>query len=390
MTRTTILLLSVSAGTGHTRAAEALRAQAGGAGDVEVIHLDLLNFVSPLLRLVYADLYCTLTKVMPTVWRALYHLTDNAQPGGLGHRMRRWAERANSRQLLYEIEQLAPDLIVCTHFLPAELLSHLLASGAVRCPVWVQVTDFDLHRMWVHEHMAGYFAPNDEVAFRMRGYGIAADAIHVTGIPIMPAFSIPAQRDKLARELGLQPEVSTIILMGAGNGFGNVAELARHILCTWDHVQLIVLGGRDQQTLAELHALAASHPGRLKPIGYTKEIERLMACADMIVTKPGGLITSESLAMGLPMILIAPIPGQEEHNANYLLEQGVALQASNLATLTYRIGNLLAHPEKLAGMRNRALPLGRPGAAGQVLDTVFTHLEKQQCRLHIQSSSSLL
>ncbi|MES3025314.1 MAG: glycosyltransferase [Pseudomonadota bacterium] len=376
MTRTTILLLSVSAGTGHTRAAEALLAQAGSASDVEAIHLDVLKFVSPLLRLVYADLYPILVKAMPAIWRALYRLTDKAQSGGLGHRMRRWAERANSRKLLHEIDQLAPDLIVCTHFLPAELLSHLLASGAVRCPVWVQVTDFDLHRMWVHAHMAGYFAPNDEVAFRMRGYGIGADAVHVTGIPIMPAFSVPTQREELTRELGLLPEVPTIILMNAGTGFGSVAELARHILGTWERVQLIVLAGRDQQLLAELHTLAASQAGRLAPIGYTKEIERLMACADMIVTKPGGLITSESLAMGLPMILIAPIPGQEEHNANYLLEQGVALQASDLATLTYRIGYLLAHPGKLADMRLRALALGRPGAAGRVLDTVFNHLGK--------------
>jgi processive 1,2-diacylglycerol beta-glucosyltransferase len=109
----------------------------------------------------------------------------------------------NARELLKEIVEFNPDSIICPHFLPAEILSRLLKKEVLNCPVWVQVTDFDLHRMWVHDGMAGYFAANDEVAFRMQAQGIAAEKISVTGIPIMPSFAAVASREECAAEFGL-------------------------------------------------------------------------------------------------------------------------------------------------------------------------------------------
>jgi processive 1,2-diacylglycerol beta-glucosyltransferase len=372
MARKKILMLSVSAGSGHTRAAEALRARASGAHlDVGAIHLDVLQFVTPLLRALYAHCYMFLITRMPALWSYLYRITDTARPHGLGHTVRRWAERLNSGRLLVEIANYAPDVIICTHFLPAEILSRRIAAGKLHCPVWVQVTDFDLHRMWVHEHMAGYFAANEEVAFRMLGHGIAGAAIHVTGIPIMPAFSQQLARRACARELGIDPQATTVLLMGGGAGLGSVPAVVQHLLGLPERFQIIALAGKDGAALAALQELAARHPGRLLPQGYTDRIERLMACADLVVTKPGGLTTAESLAKGLPMIVIAPIPGQEERNANFLIEQGVALQAFDLATLEYRLRYLLAHPAKLDDMRARAKALGCPDAAGRVLDKVF-------------------
>ncbi|MDL2357936.1 MAG: glycosyltransferase [Pseudomonadota bacterium] len=377
MTRTNILVLSVAAGTGHTRAAEALRSFASGSDDVAAVHLDMLQFVTPLLRRLYTDCYMFLVRQAPAAWGYLYRATDQAAPAGPVHRLRRWAERINSRGLLREIAQRRPDLIICTHFLPAEILSQLVASGAIDCPVWVQVTDFDLHRMWVHEHMAGYFAANEEVAFRLRALGIAADAIHVTGIPIMPAFSQPLERAACARELGIAPLATTVLLMGGGSGFGSVAAVAERLLAMPEHCQIIAMAGRDSAALAALRALAARYPGRLAPQGYTDRIERLMACADLVVTKPGGLTTAESLAMGLPMIVIAPIQGQEERNANFLLEQGVAFKAVDLASLEFRLRHLLAHPAKLDAMRVQAWTLGRPEAACRVLRTVLSPQESR-------------
>jgi processive 1,2-diacylglycerol beta-glucosyltransferase len=368
MTHPRILVLSVSAGTGHTRAAEALRSCASGEQfGMEAVHLDTLQFVTPLLRFVYTDAYMFMVRHVPALWRHLYRTTNIARLDGLGHTLRRWAERVNSRSMLKEITRQQPDLIICTHFLPAELLSRLLAAGEVKCPVWVQVTDFDLHRMWVHEDIAGYFAPNDEVAFRMREQGIAAERIFVTGIPIMPAFSAPLDRAACARELDMPPAVTTLLLLGGGAGFGSVSAIAERLLKHAENFQIIALAGKDLAMLAALNQLAIRYPGRLVAKGYTGKIERLMACADLVVTKPGGLTTAESLAMGLPMIVIAPIPGQEEHNANFLLEQGVAFKAFDLATLEYRVSYLLTHPSKLAAMRSKASTLARPDAARRAL-----------------------
>lgn len=370
MGQTKILLVSASAGNGHTRAAEALRMHACGAG-VVVTHIDILKFASPLLRTVYTRLYAGLVKHAPALWSHVYRSTHHAKRDGAGHALRRWAERINSTRFLREVAKIAPDLIVCTHFLSADILSQLIARGGLRCPVWVQVTDFDLHRIWVHEHMAGYFVANEEVAFRLREHGVAADRIHVTGIPIMPAFSEHHDRDACGRELGLAPHRMTILLMGGGAGFGTVTDIAGRLLRAGGDVQIIALAGRDKSVLAALTDLASRYPGRLAPLAHTDKIERLMACSDLVVTKPGGLTTSESLAIGLPMVVIAPIPGQEEHNANFLLERGAAMKAFDLLTLEYRVRYLLAHPVKLAEMRANAQALGRPAAASRVLATAL-------------------
>lgn len=370
-----ILLLSVSAGAGHVRAAEAIRSHAGiHETHVETLHLDVMDYVNAGFRALYTDLYIALVTRYPALWGQLYRITDEARPDSLAQRLRRGIERWNTRGLIKAIAAFQPDAIVCTHFLPAEILAHLTRTAGFSCPVWVQVTDFDLHRMWVHEGIAGYFAANEEVGYRMRAYGIAPHAIHVTGIPIMPAFSSRPEREECARELGIDARRATLLLMGGGAGLGSLDEVANRLLALEPGLQLIALAGKNQRALAALQGLAARYPTRLVPHGFTDRIERLMACADFVVTKPGGLTTSECLAMGLPMIVNSPIPGQEERNADFLLEQGAALKASDPATLEYRVRHLLQNPGKLADMRAKAQALGRPAAARSVVGTVLSSL----------------
>ncbi len=366
-----ILLLSVSAGAGHMRAAEALRTYTEGLDDVTATHLDVMDFVSAGFRKLYTDSYLSLVERLPAVWGYLYHATNEAAPDSRMQRLRRAVERLSTRPLRQEIRARRPDAIICTHFLPAEILSRMIRKLDLDCPVWVQVTDFDLHGMWVHSGMRGYFAANDEVAFRMAAHGIAPESIHITGIPIMPAFGTQPGRTECAAEYGLDPQRTTILLMGGGAGLGSLDKVAEQLLTIPGEFQLIVLAGRNAEALTSLQQLATRYPGRLFPQGFTNKVERLMACADLVVTKPGGLSTSECLAMGLPMILNAPIPGQEERNADYLLEQGAALKACDAVTLEYRIRLLLAEPERLATMRLRARALGKADAAARVMQVVL-------------------
>lgn len=364
-----ILLLSVSAGAGHTRAAEAIRAHAGDG--VQATHLDVMDYVSTGFRKLYTDFYIALVNRMPALWGYLYQATHDAPAHSSMQRLRRGVERLNTRALLKEIAAFQPDAIVCTHFLPAELLSRAIGKGELDCPVWVQVTDFDLHRLWIQENMAGYFAANEEVAFRMRACGIPAERVHQTGIPIMPAFGQPLSRAACAAQFGLDPARPTLLMMGGGAGLGSLETVAERLLALQGDFQLIVLAGKNAQALAALQQLALRHPGRLLAQGYTNQVERLMACADLVITKPGGLTTSECLALGLPMIVNSPIPGQEERNADFLLEQGVALKAFDAVTLEYRVQLLLREPARLADMAARARALGRPNAARAVLARVM-------------------
>lgn len=372
MPKKKILLLSVSAGAGHVRAAEALRAYAAlPEFDVEAQHWDVMNFVTATFRKVYTDFYIKLVNKAPTLWGYLYQMTNEAESDSTLEKMRRGLERLNTKPLLKAISDFQPDAIICTHFMPAELLSRLLRKRILSCPVWVQVTDFDLHRLWVQENMAGYFAANDEVAYRMQDQGIAGSAIMVSGIPIMPAFAQALDRVACAQTFGLDPQRKTILLMGGGAGLGSLNAIAKRLLALVDDFQLIVLAGKNATALAALQQLAQRYPKRLLAQGFTDQVEHLMACTDFAITKPGGLTTSECLAMGLPMIVNAPIPGQEERNADFLLEQGVALKAFDCVTLEYRVRYLLGHPAKLADMRAKAYALGQPDAARQALTRVL-------------------
>jgi processive 1,2-diacylglycerol beta-glucosyltransferase len=301
----------------------------------------------------------------------LYRIMDRTPPNAPVARLRRAIERLNTRDLRRAIARFAPDAVVCTHFLPAELLMRERSRGRLDCPVHVVVTDFDLHGMWVVPDMAGWFAASDEVAFRMHARGLDAARIHVTGIPIMPAFAQPLDRGACAAEFGLDPQRRAILLMGGGAGLGGLDEVAARLLRLDADFQLVALAGRNARTLARLQTLAGEHPGRLVAQGFTDRVERLMHACDLVITKPGGLTTSECLALGRPMIVHAPIPGQEERNCDYLLEQGAAVKAVDTIALDWRVRKLLADPPRLAGLAERARTLGRPHAARDVLAHVM-------------------
>ncbi|NID15212.1 MGDG synthase family glycosyltransferase [Luteibacter yeojuensis] len=375
-----ILLLSVSAGAGHVRAAQALEAAvatlAEDGREVEARHLDVMDYVPSSFRRIYADFYLRLITRHPQLWGMLYRITDDARPEALTQRMRRTVERLNTRRLRAAIAQFAPDAIVCTHFLPAEMLARQIRKGRIDVPVWLQVTDFDLHRMWIIPEMTGYLAASPEIAQRMRAVGLPAERVHATGIPVMPAFAGPHDRRELSAEFGFDPEKPVYLVMGGGAGVGGLAELAEALLSAAEGFQLVVLAGRNAAALERLRALASSrYPGRLFPQGYTQHVDRLMACCDLAITKPGGLTTSECLAMGLPMIVNAPIPGQEERNADYLLEHGAAWKAIDAVSLAWRIGQIQAQPARLAAMAANARAIGRPHAAREVVATVLDQLD---------------
>ncbi|MGH7143200.1 MAG: MGDG synthase family glycosyltransferase, partial [Planctomycetota bacterium] len=335
------------------------------------IHVDLMTWVPKLFKRYYADSYIKIVEKHPTLWGYLYKTTDEQKPDSRAYKLREAFERLNTRKFESKLAALKPDAVLTTHFLPAQLLARMIARKHLDRPVWVQVTDYDIHQLWIHEHMTGYFAGNREVAFRMAARGIDPKIIHVTGIPIVPAFSAKLSREVCAREIGLDPKKTTGLIMAGGAGLGGMEALVERLVRVPGDFQLIALAGRNEKMLKSLQQLARQFPGKLFPHGFTTTIERLMVASDFAVTKPGGLSTSECLAMHLPMILTSPIPGQEERNADFLLESGAALKANDAAGLEFRVRELLADPARLAHLRERARAIARPNAARDVLDIVF-------------------
>ena len=367
-----IAIFSVSAGAGHVRAAQALEKQAAAMGaGVTAIHLDLMEIVPGLFKKLYADSYLDIVEHHPTLWGYLYQKADREKADSMLNKLRRAIQRINTRQFGEKLAELAPDIVICTHFLPAELLSRLIEKREFDRPVYVQVTDFDIHAMWVHPHMTGYFTAGPEIAARLADRGIPADRIRVTGIPISPVFAESRSRETCAAEYGLDPKRFTLLMMSGGAGLGGIEPLVERLAGIPGDFQILALAGKNAELLEKLQTLAGKFPGKLFPQGFTTTIERMMTASDLAITKPGGLTTSECLAVGLPMIVVSPIPGQEERNADYLLENGAALKAYDGPGLEYRLRMLLSEPERLAGMRRRALEIARPRAAADVLASVL-------------------
>jgi processive 1,2-diacylglycerol beta-glucosyltransferase len=363
-----LLILSVSAGAGHVRAADAIVAAARAATPaIEALHIDLLSLVPRDFKKLYAEQYIKLVEKLPQLWSYLYSKSDRPTRDSLVGRLKRAAEKINTRRLTAEIEKFAPDAILCTHFLPAELLSRQKARGKPLPPLWVQVTDFDVHALWVHEHVDHYCVASDEVAFRLADRGVPRGNIHVTGIPVMPQFMEPLGRATCARELGLTPDRFTVLMMAGGAGVGGLDELAARLLNLPHELQLVALAGRNADLLKRLQVLAKKHPGKLFPLGFTTTVERVMTAVDLVVTKPGGLSVSECLAQRKPMLLVSPIPGQEERNADYLLEAGAAIKAVDGATLEFKLSRLLESPARLRAMSEAAHRISTPRAARDVL-----------------------
>ena len=371
-----LVVLSVSAGAGHVRAAAAVCAQARAAG-MQATHIDVLQRSPRWFVWLYADLYALLVNRAPLLWAWLYgrmNHRDHRAPAhhGLAQRCRRRLERHVSARWLREVAALAPDAIVCTHFLPAEVLA---ATAVTRAPVFIHVTDFDLHAMWVQPAVAGYFVACDEVAFQLRRAGVAAGHIVVSGLAVMSTFDIPVPAAARGDDDAATPP--TVLLMGGGGGFGGLESVAEQLLSAADDFTLVVVAGRNARALTALQVMAPRWGTRLVAVGYTDQVAQLMANAAIVITKPGGLTTAECLAVGVAMIVNAPIPGQEERNADYLLEQGVALKAINAATLAWRLRTLLDHPQQRRRMAGQARALGRPGAARQIVEAIACHLSTE-------------
>ncbi len=369
-----ILLLSASAGAGHVRAAQALEKafrESENGESSEVNHLDILNYTNKVFRHLYSKAYIDLVNKLPEVPGWVYDKLDKPWKN---ERRRLALDKLNTRPLVKLLRGYQPDLIVCTHFLPAEIVSWLKAKERLSSRQVIIVTDFDVHAMWLVHHYEHYFVALDEARAYLEALGIPPHKITVSGIPIDPVFSEPKDKQEMRAKHGLAPDRTTILLSAGGFGVGSVDALITSLLPLQHRAQIVAICGRNEELKKRLTRLAArAKPDAtvlLKPFGYTNEMDELMAASDLVLGKPGGLTTSEALAKGLVFVIVNPIPGQEERNSDHLLEGAVAIRCNNLPTLSYKLDRLLADPDRFASMQKNARRMGRPNAAKEIVDTV--------------------
>jgi processive 1,2-diacylglycerol beta-glucosyltransferase len=362
-------VLSASAGAGHLRAAEAVeRAIALEGAAEEVRNVDTLNYTNKLFRRLYSKTYIEMVNKMPEVLGWLYDQLDKPWQ----HERRRLAlDRLNTRPFVKMLADYRPDLIVCTHFLPAEIISWLKAKGRADFPQAVVVTDFDVHAMWLCRHAEHYFVALEETRVHLEKLGIPAGRVSVTGIPIDPVFAERKDKREMRAKHGLLADRTTILLSAGGFGVGPVEHMIESLSGLEHAAQVVALCGRNEELRARVERLAerVAAPRRLavKAVGHTKEMDEYMSASDILLGKPGGLTTSEALSKGLAFVIVNPIPGQEERNSDHLLEEGAAIRCNNLPALAYKIDRLLAEPARFEAMRAAARRMARPDAARAIV-----------------------
>jgi len=335
--------------------------------DVTVANYDVLALMPAAFRKVYRDGYFKMVARSPRMVGWLYDATD--KPFHQDH-LRRRIERAGATQLLKKIRQFDPDVVICTHFLPTALVDRERRKGRCRARILTVVTDFEVHGLWLSPPSDHYFVATEEARAHLEALAIPSTSITVSGIPTHPVFAERKDRRAMRRKHGWREDLPAILVSAGGFGAGNAERLVGALVEVKLRAQIIAVCGKSAALKTSMEKIATRRRSDPLPlvqaVGFTTEMDEFMSAADLMIGKPGGLTTSESLIKGLAWVVVNPIPGQEEKNAIYLLEQGAGIWAGNMYTLGFKVAALLEEPGRLESMRKNALRLGRP-KAGRVI-----------------------
>ncbi len=364
-----VLILSAAVGAGHLRAAEALEKEFKKMGvGGEVKNIDVLNYTNPLFRRLYGKAYIEMVNKMPEVLGWMY---DSLDKPWQNERRRLALDRLNTLPLIKFLKDYQPDIAVCTHFLPSEIISWLKAKGKINFPQAIVVTDFDAHAMWLCHHYEQYFVALDETRVHLEKLGIPAEKLTVSGIPIDSIFAEHKDKTEMREKYGLAKDKLTIMVSAGGFGVGNIEHLLSALSDLKTPSQILAICGRNEELKVKLEKLSKEKLNNervtFKPIGFTREMDEYMSASDLIVGKPGGLTTSEALAKGLIFVVVNPIPGQEERNSDHLLEKGCAIKCNNLPVLAYKIDELVKDNARFEQMKSNVLKFSRPNASREIV-----------------------
>ena len=364
-----VMILSASVGSGHTIAAGVLESSFRQAPGVETVQaLDALELTGDLYRSLYDDAYFALVDAAP--WLIGWSYNQNEVPFRDRNVVSLW-DQLNTTAVVSAIRAYQPDILVCTHFLPAKLISLLLTRGALRATLAVVTTDYDFQGLWLSSPFNRFFVARDETRTYMVDIGLPADRITVSGIPVKAEFSQVVEREAVLARYGLRPDLPTLLISAGAAGGAYTQAIVAQTLRMRNAFQAVIVCGRNAQLKDEIEALVAPHADRYRVVGYTSDMPELMRVATLFVGKPGGLSSSECMAAGLPMVLIKPIPGQEVRNSDFLLEEGAAVRCNYETTVGYKIDQLLDDPDRLRSMATSARKIGRPDAARLIVETAL-------------------
>ncbi|HHY06299.1 MAG TPA: galactosyldiacylglycerol synthase [Clostridia bacterium] len=370
-----ILIFSVSIGAGHDSAAQAIaeRLLVEEPGS-EVKIVDTFRYINSILNKVVVGSYMETLRFTPKVWGYLY---EQAEQGERLVEISQLLAKILSPKLVQLIDEFNPDVILTTHAFPTGMLGEMKCRGQVKTLLASVVTDFHIHPIWISKGIDLYFIHSSDLAAPLIQEGIAAEKIKPIGIPIRMQFTVSQDALQLQKRFSLSGS-PVVLVMGGGLGLGKMEAITKELLSE-EKFGVVVVAGKNKRLYETLKKW--DNP-RLRVFGYVKNIAKVIAACDLIVSKPGGVTSAEVLAVGKPLIIYASLPGQEDRNTAYLLDKGVALKVRELDTLIAELWALWQSPFRLQRMQKKAKQLGSPQASKLAWDNIWLHLEKESGKGH--------
>ncbi|MDR3085396.1 MAG: galactosyldiacylglycerol synthase [Christensenellaceae bacterium] len=370
-----ILILSVTAGQGHNRTAQGIADYASARGHTCRI-VNTFEYISPAMGEIVDEGYKLSVQLTPKAFGRAFGLFERAERK---EAIRMYmAYRAVSRRLSREIEQIylefEPDVVVATMSFAAQIATSIFEHGVSAAKRVGIVTDYTLHPFWIGTDLDALVTPSEQLTEGIVAKGIPREIIHPLGIPIAPVFGELVDRAEALQALSLD-NLPTLLIMGGSMGHGDMAKAIARLDRVPSDFQMLAVCGSNEKMLHALEKLRTKKP--LKIYGFSNEVHLLMSASDAIITKPGGLTISESIAKRLPMVLVNPIPGQEDRNLDFLTNHGMAMRATKTQPLEEIVAQLMLSPTRRELMRQAQQAFGHPNATHDVCKLLESLVEDE-------------
>lgn len=370
-----ILIFYAAYGGGHLSAAKSIKqCIEGNYTDCHVEMVDCIKYINKALDKITTGAYREMAKKAPWAWGRVY---SQSQKGPLS-KISSTSNKLMALKLNKLFQEKKPDLIISTHPFGTQMSSYLKKKGKIHAKIATVMTDYAPHDQWLigHEYCDYFFVAHSGMIEDLKKKGVAEEKIFATGIPLSNRFLMNYNKKETLKAFGLQEGKKVVLFFGGGEfGLGKAKTLAilKSFVEDIDNIQIVAISGKNKKMKHHFEELVAENhkQDKVKILEYTDKVPELMSVSDLVVTKPGGLTTTESLASGLPIIVINPIPGQEEENAEFLESKQVAIWIRKNDNANEKIMEIFNNPTKMQEMKVHARLLAKKNSTKDICDILL-------------------
>lgn len=367
-----VLFISAPFGSGHIRAAQAVMSALHNLLPIDSKLVNVFDFISPFIGRTILKTYLKILDIYPQAYGMMYGWGNTS-------RIAIWSREIINSYLankMYKyISSYNPDIIVCTHATPAGLVARLIKEKLIKVPTVGIITDFVMHRWWVYSEIDYYCVAHKGMQDYLSDYGIGNDRIFVTGIPIDLSFTQKHNNKQIFDKLNLDPNRFTVLLMGGGAGVLPMDKILKVCDNINRQVQFIIVTGNNKKMYKTIGNICDSLKNEIRLFSFVNNVNELMSISNVLITKPGGMTTAEALAVGVPMLIYRPIPGQEEENTKFLTERNIAIRCDNIAEIKNAMLALIADRQLLDKQKQQARLWAQPYAASNISDLIVKKIQ---------------